>query len=723
MLLSTYGCFFPDRFMYNDEEFLEEEFPLSLAQLADCAGNAVYDGSESVPFPTEDGVRAELDGTLGEKTPQETEKNPPPGSDATPEEVLEYWWGYKSFRGIQRQIIDSVLAGHDTLGLMPTSGGKSIAFQVPALLKGGLCLVVTPLIALMRDQVKNLRNRGIKATCIHAGMTRDDILREVDNCILGRYHFLYLSPERVETDLFLVKLPQMNVTLITVDEAHCISQWGHDFRPSYLRLRELRRHLPDVPVLALTATATKTVVDDICQHLSFRAGAQTFTMSFVRPNLTYSVYTVNPTAGEDKQEALLYLLKHSEGSAIVYTRSRRRTEELAQVLVSEGIMALYYHAGLVQADRNERQRMWEEDRVRVMVATNAFGMGIDKSDVRNVFHVDAPDSIEAYFQEAGRAGRDGEPAEAVLIVDGKEIDNLSKRCAEGFPLKKTIRDVYEDLGSFFQLAVGDGENVSYDFDLFRFCHAFHHQATVVDSSLRILQGAGYVEYVNNDDSHSRVMFICNREELYRFRSSSTLDDRVMLALLRRYPGLFSQYVLVDEKSLAHICECTEHEVYQALLSLSRRRILHFIPRKTTPSIRFLQRRVEKEHLAFPPEVYEYRYKRQLVGYSSMARYIRTDNVCRSHQLISYFGETPGSTACGRCDVCKAFAEQGAATPSEMPDIRQIIMDIIGDGREHEVREFYELPYPREVVVENLLQLMDKRRLTLRGAHVVKVGED
>ena len=707
--------------MYYDEDFLEEELPLSEAQLACCASVGACFWEESIPFPEEGSIRTELDAFVGEGELGIPQEVPPPGPDATPEEVLKYWWGYENFRGIQRQIIDSVLAGHDTLGLMPTSGGKSVAFQVPALMLGGLCLVVTPLIALMRDQVRNLRNRGIKATCIHAGMTRDDIQREMDNCILGRYHFLYLSPERLETELFLGKLPQMNVTLITVDEAHCVSQWGHDFRPSYLRLPELRRRLPGVPVLALTATATRSVIDDIRQHLCFEADGPTLTMSFVRPNLTYSVRMVDARNGEDRQEALIYLLKHTEGSAIVYTRSRKRAEELAHVLMSEGIMALYYHAGLVQNDRNARQRLWEEDRVRVMVATNAFDMGIDKPDVRNVFHIEAPDSVEAYFQEAGRAGRDGKPAEAVLIVDNKEINRLSQRCAEGFPLKRTIRGIYEDLGSFFQLAVGDGENVSYDFDLFRFCKAFHHQAAVVDSSLRILQSAGYIEYLNNEDSHSRVMFICQREELYRFHSPSSLDDKILLALLRGYTGLFSQYVSVEEKTLAAVCQCTEQDVYQALLALNRRRILHFIPRKTTPSIRYVCRRMDKEHLAFPPEVYEYRYRRQLLGFSSMARYIRTDNVCRSHQLVSYFDEKPGSEPCGRCDVCKALAAQQRQSSQDVPDIGQEILDIIDDGAEHEMRELYQLPYSRDVVAEHVLLLMDKHRLALRGAHVVKVG--
>lgn len=707
--------------MYIDEELFEEELPLSAAQLQQCGDAAAPVWDDAVPFPEDAALPPLPDAAAQEGVAGVPGKNPPPAPGATPEEVLKYWWGYDGFRGIQREIIDSILEGRDTLGLMPTGGGKSVAFQVPAMVKGGLCLVVTPLIALMRDQVANLRNLGIKATCVHAGMTRQDILRELDNCILGDYRFLYLSPERLETELFLTKLGRMAVTLIAVDEAHCISQWGFDFRPSYLRLGDLRQRLPGVPVLALTATATPQVVGDICRQLSFGDGARTFTMSFVRPNLTYSVHEISRGAPEDKQETLVYLLKHTEGSAIVYTRSRRGAEELANVLVAEGIMALYYHAGLVQADRNERQRMWQEDRVRVMVATNAFGMGIDKPDVRNVFHVDTPDSIEAYFQEAGRAGRDGKPADAVLITDSRETQQLAARCADGFPLKKVIRGVYEDLGSFFQLAVGDGENVSYDFDLYRFCRVFHHQSAVVDSSLRILQGAGYLDYVNNDDSHSRVMFVCNREELYRFRSPSPQDDQILQTLLRKYTGLFSQYVTIDEKSLAAACGCTEQDVYQALLALTRCRILHFIPRKTTPSIRFLRRRVDKERLVFPPEVYEYRYRRQLLGYSSMARYIRTDDVCRGIQLVSYFGEQPAPAPCGKCDVCRAMAEEESRESAEMPDIAAEIMEIIGDGGEHEMREFYDLPYPRDVVVENILRLMDRRCLTLRGAHVVKAG--
>lgn len=676
----------------------------------------------SVPLPDDPVLRAALDscirGTDDDDDHEEQKTELQEKSPETPETLLKKIWGYDGFRGIQREIITSVLEGHDTLGLMPTGGGKSIAFQVPALLRGGLCIVVTPLISLMRDQVNRLRSKGIKATCVHTGMAHADILREYDNCILGHYQFLYLSPERLQSAPFLTKLPRMGVGLLTIDEAHCISQWGYDFRPAYLRIAKLRKLLPGVPVLALTATATPHVAADIRRQLLFGADGQTFRMSFVRQNLAYKVERLGEQSVEDKVGTLLQHLRTTEGSTIVYTRNRKQTEELAATLVSQGIPALYYHGGLLAADRHERQKCWIEGRVRVMVATNAFGMGIDKPDVRHVFHIDVPETIEEYYQEAGRAGRDGLPAEALLIVDHHDAARLLRHCTEEFPWKSVIAAIYDDLGSFFQLAVGDGENVSYDFDAYQFCKYFKYSLTTVEASLRILQYSGYLEYSDDEDFHSRLLFIVTRDSLYHEYSRSQLDDRVMMALLRKYTGLFADYVQIDEKMLAEMCQCKEQEVYEALLSLSRRRIVHYIPQKHTPTITYVRRRVDSRQLFIPPEAYELRMERRQQCVERMIAYFTDDSECRSRQLVGYFGETDGVGDCGICDVC--LQKQGAAPHAEASDValRQRVLEILGDGAAHDLAELYVLPYKREEIADVLLSLIEQRRATLRGGHIV-----
>lgn len=553
-------------------------------------------------------------------------------SATTPLDVLKKYWGYDSFRGIQQKIIDSILSGRDTLGLMPTGGGKSITFQVPALMLEGTCLVITPLVALMKDQVAHLKKYAIKATCIHSGLTHDQVLRELDNCILGHYKFLYISPERLHSELFQTKLRRLKVSLITVDEAHCICQWGYDFRPSYLQVKIVRRFLPGVPVLALTATATPDVVEDIKQQLEFGADGQTFSMSFRRPNLNYSVVQT-----DSKYTTLLTTLRATEGSTIIYTRSRSGTRDLALALQREGITAAYYHAGLSNAEKDVRQQMWQEGRTRVMVATNAFGMGIDKSDVRYVFHVEPPDSLEAYFQEAGRAGRDGQPAWAVLYADRADFTTLRRRPASAFPEKERIRDIYDDMACFFQVAVGDGMGARYEFNIDDFCRRFHYFPVMVESALIILQRAGYLLYQSDDKSSSRVMFIVPRDTLYDYRLYNPLADKVMFSLLRHYEGLFSDYVNIDENLLATECEATPDEVYDALLGLTRRRILHYVPRKSTPSISYLQHRVEHERLALPAEVYELRLQQFSHRILAVLRYITDDETPRDQQLIEYFG--------------------------------------------------------------------------------------
>ncbi len=502
-------------------------------------------------------------------------------------EILRQHWGFNSFRGIQEDIIRSIAAGHDTLGLMPTGGGKSITFQVPALTMEGLCLVVTPLIALMKDQVANLRRRGIQAAAIYSGQSREEILKHLDNAVFGAYKFLYVSPERLSSDIFLKKLARIRVSFITVDEAHCISQWGYDFRPSYLAIGEIRKALPEAPVLALTATATERVMEDICRQLAFRDGSNVFRMSFARKNLRYIVRHT-----EDKAAELIHILNSVPGSAIVYTRSRRGTKEVAKLLCDNGITALYYHAGLTNVEKDVRQREWQEGATRVMVATNAFGMGIDKSDVRLVVHMDLPDSIEAYFQEAGRGGRDGKTAYAVLLYNRRDHTKMVRRIPETFPEKDYIRKVYDHLAYYFQLAVGDGYNVNYEFNLERFCVVYKFFPTSVVSALNILTRAGYINFREEEENTSRLMFIVDRDELYRFKHLDRQTDDMLRAILRTYGGVFSSYVYIDEDLLGHACNLSAHEVYDTLVRLTHLRIIHYVPRKSTPYITYLSRRVD-----------------------------------------------------------------------------------------------------------------------------------
>ena len=485
-------------------------------------------------------------------------------------EILKQYWGYDGFRGIQENIIESIGNGHDTLGLMPTGGGKSITFQVPALAKEGICLVVTPLIALMKDQVRNLRDRGIKALAVYSGMTREEIIVALENCIFGDYKFLYISPERLDTEIFQTKLRSMKVSMITVDESHCISQWGYDFRPAYLKIADIRKLLPDVPVLALTATATPEVVKDIQQKLAFKEGSNVFRMSFERKNLAYIVRHT-----ENKREELLHILNSVNGSAIVYTRNRKRTREMAELLVSNGITATFYHAGLNNDVKDIRQKSWLTEESRVMVATNAFGMGIDKPNVRMVIHMDLPDSPEAYFQEAGRAGRDGQKAYAVLLYAKSDKVSLKKRISDTFPDKDYIRKVYEDLQFYFQMAMGDGLGCTLAFNLDEFCLNFKHFPVQADSALKILTRAGYLEYTDEQDNASRLIFTLRRDELYKLQEYDSDTEKLLNTILRSYTGLFTDYAYINEESLGIRTGLTRQQVYDILVMLTKRRILHY----------------------------------------------------------------------------------------------------------------------------------------------------
>lgn len=593
-------------------------------------------------------------------------------------DLLKTYWGYDSFRGVQRDIIESIGARKDTLGLMPTGGGKSVTFQVPALSQKGVCIVVTPLIALMKDQVQNLRRRGIKAVAVYSGLSREEIIVALENCIFGQYKFLYVSPERLTTELFLSKLRHMKVSFITVDEAHCISQWGYDFRPSYTRIAEIREYLPDIPILALTATATPEVVKDIQRQLGFKQ-ENVFQMSFERPNLTYVVRHT-----EDKITELLHILSCIQGSAIVYTRDRKGTKEVSALLEKEHITATFYHAGLDDADKDKRQRLWQSGQIRVMVATNAFGMGIDKPDVRLVVHLDLPDSIEAYFQEAGRAGRDGQRAYAVLLYQKSDRTSMMRRIPDSFPTKEAIRTVYEHLCYYYQMAMGDGLNVTREFHLDEFCRNFKHFPVQTHNALKILTQAGYIEYTEEQDNASRLHFLLRRDELYRLGELPDDMENLIQWVLRSYGGLFSDYVFIDERRLATLSGLTTDQVYHSLLDLSIRHIVHYIPHKKTPYITFTCKRIESDRIVLNPEIYERRKENLEKRIKAMVEYATEEDVCRSRFLLDYFGENQPHN-CLRCDVC--LSKDGDLRKGEAEEISRRILDVLSDGAHHDLRTF------------------------------------
>ena len=560
--------------------------------------------------------------------------------------ILQKYWGYPDFRGIQRNIIESIASGRDTLGLMPTGGGKSITFQVPALAQEGVCIVITPLIALMKDQVQHLREHGILADAIYADKSRSEILQTLDNAIFGGVKILYVSPERLASEMFQTKLRHIHVSFITVDEAHCISQWGYDFRPSYLQIASIREMKPGIPILALTATATPEVVDDIQERLHFKE-KNVFKMSFERKNLAYVV-----REAEDKQGEMIHILQSVGGSAIVYARSRKRTKEMAQLLSQQGITATFYHAGLDPDVKDQRQKAWQKDEVRVMCATNAFGMGIDKPDVRVVIHIDCPDSLEAYFQEAGRAGRDGQKSYAVLLYNKHDELKLCKRVDDTFPPKELIQDIYEHLAYFYQIGVGSGQGKTFEFDIEKFCVTYKYFPTKVDAALRILERSGYLHYEDNPDGKARVMFLLGRNDLYHLDQLAPSQDAVVTALLRSYGSLFVDLTYIDEALIARQAELTIQQVYFALKSLAARHIIQFIPRRKIPFISYTRDRVDGDKVVIPKEVWESRREQYEKRIKSMIRYAKNDEVCRSRQLLAYFGEE-NDRDCKQCDVCLA----------------------------------------------------------------------
>ena len=618
--------------------------------------------------------------------------------------ILKQYWGYDRFRGIQEDIIDSISKNKDTLGLMPTGGGKSITFQVPALAKEGMCLVITPLIALMKDQVQNLKKRGIKALAIYSGMSRQDIIITLENCIFGNYKFLYISPERLDTEIFRTKLRKMHISMITVDESHCISQWGYDFRPAYLKIAEIRELLPDVPVLALTATATPEVVKDIQARLHFRH-KNVFRMSFERNNLAYIVRKT-----ENKTAELLHILRSMPGSAIVYVRNRRRTKEITELLNNEHITADFYHGGLDDATKDIRQHRWQSGESRVMVATNAFGMGIDKPDVRIVIHMDLPDSIEAYFQEAGRAGRDGQKAYAVILYAKSDKTTLHKRIPDTFPEKEYIRDVYEHLQYYYQMAMGDGLDCVREFNIEDFCRKFKYFPVPVDSALRILTQAGYLEYTAEQDSTSRILFTIRRDELYRLREMGEDMDRLIQAVLRSYTGVFTDYTYINEDSLAIRTGLTRRQIYEMLVHLAKLRIVSYIPHKKTPYIIYTRERVEAQRIHISPEVYEHRKARYETRINAMLDYVTNDTVCRSRMLLDYFGER-NEHNCGQCDTCISLRSKSKV--SEQPDREALCTKVCGILSRESLTPaglLKQLPMDKELLTEILHRLSDEGKI-------------
>ena len=630
-------------------------------------------------------------------------------------EILKEYWGYTDFRGIQRDIIESIGNGRDTLGLMPTGGGKSITFQVPALAQEGVCIVITPLIALMKDQVANLKKRGIKAAAIYSGLTRNEIIVTLENCIFGGVKLLYVSPERLSTEIFLLKLRHMKVSFITVDEAHCISQWGYDFRPSYLTITDIRKVLHGIPVLALTATATPQVVKDIQDKLGFKE-ENAFRMSFERKNLAYVVRRT-----EDKNGELTHILKSVKGSVIIYTRSRRKTKEIAEYINNEGIKALHYHAGLENADKDKRQKLWSDDEIRVIVSTNAFGMGIDKPDVRVVIHVDLPDSPEAYFQEAGRAGRDGQKAYAVLLYNDHDKRKLLKRIADTFPEKDYIRIVYEHLAYYYQIAMGSGKGCTHEFNIDAFCHSYKHFPIQVNSALKILSRSGYIEYNEENDNAARIMFLVTKSDLYRLDELSEAENRVVEALLRDYGGLFADYVYIDESLIALQTGYTVHQVYMILKGLTQQRILHFIPRSKTPLITYTLRREDMNNIIIPKPVYEDRKTQYEKRIKSIIDYASSDTVCRSRMLLRYFGEK-NEHNCGQCDVC-ITEKKNKEEETEALDVKAAIMDILNDGHCHTITELKSINFTESVINSEIEYLISEEIIIVEdGLLKIKISK-
>ena len=628
-----------------------------------------------------------------------------------PLSVLKKYWGYDAFRPLQREIIDSVLEGRDTLGLLPTGGGKSITFQVPTMLLPGLTVVVTPLISLMKDQVDNLRQRDIRAVHFHSGLTRRETELNLTRCRLGKAKLAYLSPERLQNDSFMAELRTMTVSLIVVDEAHCISQWGYDFRPSYLKVVRLRETVgEEVPILALTASATPEVTADIMRALRFRE-PKVYARSFTRDNLSYIV-----RYADFKENTLLRVLRATTGCGIVYVRSRRRCREIADLLRREGISAEFYHAGLDPEEKDLRQNLWKEDSVRIMVATNAFGMGIDKPDVRTVVHYDLPSSLEEYYQEAGRAGRDGRESFAVVITSPRDKATLSRRLSESFPDKEFIRHIYELAGNFLGVAVGEGYGMLYEFNFDLFCRTYSLPPAPTRSALTLLSRAGYFEYIDETTSRSRLMVIMRKDQLYDLELTPDAEE-VFQCVLRNYTGLFADYVYISELVIARSTCLSSERVYQALLYLGRIHAVHYVPRRTTPYIYYSTSRELPKHVIMPLEVYERQRERMALRLEAMKSFAFNTSECRVRGMLRYFGESDAQD-CGKCDVCRS-RRKSADTPETTRSLREsIVYQASREGGCSVETIISNCQGPREQTIQTIRDLADKGIVRIDGHTVI-----
>ena len=626
--------------------------------------------------------------------------------DKTPLDVLKQYWKYDSFRPLQEDIIRSVLEGRDTLALMPTGGGKSVCFQVPALCREGICIVVSPLIALMKDQVENLRKLNIPAEAVYSGMHYRDIDRILDNCVYGNTKLLYLSPERLVTELARTRIQKMNVNLLAVDEAHCVSQWGYDFRPPYLQVAEMRELLPEVPILALTATATPEVVKDIQEKLAFRK-EHLLQKSFERNNLSYSVLVE-----EDKLKKLADILRRVPGSGIVYVRNRRRTKEIAGYLQRQGIPTDFYHAGLNAEERAKKQDAWMAGKKRIMISTNAFGMGIDKPDVRVVVHIELPDSLEAYFQEAGRAGRDGKKAYAVLLYNDSDRINLERQFEQSFPELKEVRRIYRALGSYFQLAVGGGEKQSFDFDIVEFARNFQINIVQAYNCLKILEQAGWIVLTDAVFVPSSLLIRVSKDALYDYQLRHPKMDRLLKAILRTYQGAFNHPIKLRESQLARFLKMPVAELRASLQKLAGDQIVEYQPQKDTAQIIFIKERVDADNLMIDRNLYNFRKNRHYERIQKAIAYAETP-ICRSQQLLAYFGET-NAPKCGICDVCTGRTRT-ELSPESFDKYREKIEQLLADGPlslEQVVESF--APKRQEQALKALEYLLDEGFLGQQG---------
>ncbi len=617
--------------------------------------------------------------------------------------ILKKYWGFVQFRPLQYEIIESVLNKKDTLALLPTGGGKSLTYQVPALYQEGICLVITPLIALMKDQVEKLQQKQIKAIAIYSGMGKEEIDIALDNCIYGDYKFLYCSPERIGTEIFRNRVQHMKINLIAIDEAHCISMWGYDFRPSYLKIAHLRDLFPHVPVLALTATATPQVAEDIIKHLRFKE-KNIIQKSFQRKNI---VYVVRET--EDKKQELVKILQSIKGCGIVYVRNRNKTVEIAQHLNKNKISADYYHAGLSIKERSQKQEAWQRNRIRIMVATNAFGMGIDKPDVRIVVHYDLPDSLESYYQEAGRAGRDENKAYAVLLYNKNDHIAIQKRIEANFPDINTIKNIYNALGNYLQIPYGAGKYIAYDFNLYDFAQTYRLNLQTTYSSLKILEQQGYIELSDELNNPSKIHFLVNRDDLYKFQVANIAFDGFIKLLLRSYEGLFTNYVGIDEETLAKRANISIDDVYKYLNKLKTAGIINYIPRKTNPVVVFTEERLEEKALYIGYEQYMLRKKIYTEKIEYMLHYAKSQNHCRSEIILHYFGEK-NTVRCGQCDACLRRNELDLSKYEFDMMVEKIKKILLNPQSIQEILEQLQEHFHKEKIIKILRWLLDNGKI-------------